>query len=52
MKSNGSTGLQAASSGFVFGGGGGKKCDSLKAEWWAAVNVIYIFIIFKILRSI
>ena len=35
-----------------FGGGGGKKCDSLKAEWWAAVNVIYIFILFKILRSI
>ena len=33
-------------------GGGGKKCDSLKAECRAAVNVTNIFILFKILRSI
>lgn len=52
MKSNGSTGYRAPLANFFGGGGGGKKCDPLKAEWWAAVNVIYIFILFKILRSI
>ena len=52
VKSNGSTGYRAPLANFFWGGGGGKKCDPLKAEWWAAVNVIYIFILFKILRSI
>lgn len=44
MKSNGSTGLQAASSEFVLEGGGGKKCDSLKAECMVGSCKCHIYI--------